>query len=152
YNDIFIKLIETQNLWEQTEHMRKQAAANNPAATGDPNLFTAEELLGEYSTELPQKLQELRNSVAQLYDSWDEVLVEVEQPKKGTQGVKARIRIERKHVLNPASRATQSLTEHKWIELPASWYAANKNLVGQVIKHKPAGKYDQEASVIAMEP
>jgi len=82
----------------------------------------------------------LQSLSAQLYDSWDKLLVDLE-----ARGPREKIRTVRTHVTGASANGGVTSSDEKWVDVSPGQFEAVKNNLGMAIEHKPAGKYDIEA-------
>ena len=65
-------------LWQSTTEARRAAAANEYAKVDFGTLFAAADTLKTGATDLPKQADQLKTLSAQLYKSWDKILVDME--------------------------------------------------------------------------
>jgi hypothetical protein len=139
----------SDELWTASTEARKAAAENDVAKVDFGALFAAADVLKTGAASLPKQSGELRDRSAQLYDSWDKILVDMEVRGSGSaREYDQKIRTVRTHIAAPGTPGTPA-SDEKWVDVsPATYQAMEKNL-GMAIEHKPAGKYDTEAERVA---
>jgi hypothetical protein len=142
----------SDELWTASTEARKAAAENDVAKVDFGALFAAADVLKTGAASLPKQSGELRGLSAQLYDSWDKILVDMEVRGSGSaREYNQKIRTVRTHLATPGTPGTPGTpaSDEKWVDVsPATYQAMEKNL-GMAIEHKPAGKYDTEAERVA---
>jgi hypothetical protein len=126
---------DSDGAWESSAAVRGQAALGS-TGLDYALLFTAADSLKTAAAELPKRADELKSLTAQLYDSWDKVLVDMEV--RGAE-YNQKLRTVRTH----AGGATTS--DEQWVYVSKATYQAMQNHLGMAIEHKPAGKFDSEA-------
>jgi len=131
-------------LWQSTAEARRLAAASDLAHLDIGSFVTAADSLKTGAAELPQKGEELKSLSAQLYDSYDKVLIDME-----SRGPREKIRTVRTHVTGAGASGGVTTSDEKWVDVSTGQFAANRNNLGMAIEHKPAGKYDIEAERVA---
>jgi hypothetical protein len=106
--------------------------------------FTAGDELQASAASLPAKAAELQSLTGQLYDSWDQVLVDMEVRGIGTN----RAWDEKIRTVH-TNKSGEVTSEEKWVDVSEATYQAMRNDLGMAVEHKPAGKYDSEADRVA---
>jgi len=134
----------SDQLWQSTTDARRMAAAGDFAHLNIGAFVAATDSLKTGAAELPQKAEELKTLSAQLYDSWDKVLVDLE-----ARGPREKIRTVRIHLTSAATSGGVTTSDEKWVDVSKGQFDANRNNLGMAIEHKPAGKYDVEAERVA---
>ncbi len=81
---------------------------------------------------LPAQAAELQALTGQLYESWDQVLVDRDSRRR------------REKIRTVRTRESKVTSDERWIEVPRAGFHGSGD-VGMAIAHKPAGKYDFEA-------
>ena len=130
----------SDQLWQTTTDARRMAAAGDVAHLDIGTFAAATDSLKTGAAELPQKGEELKTLSAQLYDSWDKVLVDLE-----SRGPREKIRTVRTHLTSSATASGVTTSDEKLVDVSTGQFEANRNNLGMAIEHKPAGKYDIEA-------
>ncbi len=131
-------------MWQQTADQRRLAAANDYGHLNFATFFAAGDTLKTDAAELPQKAEALRSLSAQLYDSWDKLLVDLE-----ARGPREKIRTVRTHLTDASAAGGTTTADEKWVDVSPGQFESVKNNLGMAIEHKPAGKYDIEAERVA---
>ena len=130
-------------LWQSTSAARSQVAGGDVSKLDYGALLSAADELDTTAAALPQKSAELKSLSGQLYDSWDEVLVDMETRGIGSaRAYDQKIRTVRTHDCKTAS-------DEKCVDVSPATYNAMRNDLGMAIEHKPTGKYDSEADHVA---
>lgn len=133
---------EAERLYKSTDAMRR-AAVSNPDYEA---LQKSEQALAGAATALPDEIQQLKGLTGQLYDSWDKVLVDLEERRAGeSRDYNEKIKTVRTHLIDVAAKNGETTSEEKWIQVPKSVYQGVEDKLGMTIEHKSAGKYDSEA-------
>jgi hypothetical protein len=136
---------ESDRAWEASAAARRQAASGNYANLDFGALLGTADLLRNAAADLPRKAGELKSLSAQLYDSWDKVLVDLETRGIGnSKEYDQKIRTVKVHVADSSSQTGNTTSEERWVTVPRSTFQAMQNNLGMAIEHKPAGKYDSE--------
>jgi len=137
---------ESDRLWESTADTRRQAASGNLANLDYGTLLGAADRLKSSAADVPAKAGELQSLNAQLYTSWDKLLVDME-----TRGIGAskeydqKIRTVKTHVADAAAQGGETTSDENWRPVPRPTYQAMEKDLGMAVEHKPAGKYDSES-------
>ena len=142
---------EAEKTWLASEPLRKQAAAGDYANLDYAALLTAAETLHNQATSLlPAKVQELKGLSAQLYDSWDKLLVDLDRRgEDGGRGYREKVRTVRTHWNDASGKSANVATDERWVPVSGAEYAAVEKNLGMAVEHKPAGKYDFESEKTA---
>jgi hypothetical protein len=144
------EVADSQAAWQRSADARRVAAAGDSAHLDYVALFGAADELKATSADLAAKSAEIKALSAQLYDSWDKLLVDMEV--RGHFGGKTwdqRVRTVRTHYADASGRNGQTTSDDQWVDVPQATYEADKNDLGMAIAHKSAGKYDSEAERVA---
>jgi hypothetical protein len=135
---------ETQ--WRTTESARKDAAAGTATGPEIATLIQANDVLQRDAGNLTHIAEELRAACAQLYDSWDKILADLEVAHRGGDTVYAeKLTTVRTHYTDVAAKKTDVSSDTRWVDVPASSYRGVENDLGMVIAHKDPGLFDSEA-------
>jgi hypothetical protein len=136
--------------WQSTADARRQAAAGSLTGAGAGTLLGFEESLKASAADLPRKAGELKTLSAQLYTSWDKLLVDMQARGDGTaREYDQKIRTVRTHLADVAAKTGEVSSDEQWAIVSHATYDAMRNDLGMAIEHKPAGKYDFEAERVA---
>ena len=138
-----------ERAWQSTADLRRQAASGNYAGLDFGVLFGAADQLKTAAAGLPAKAAEVKALSAQLYYSWDKLLVDMEHRGGGSQEYQQKIRTVKIQLADASAKTGATTSEENWVEVSASTYAAMRNDLGMAVEHKPAGKYDYEADRVA---
>ena len=136
--------IDTQ--WQSTDGLRRQAAAGVLKAADAGTLLAFEDTLQTSAADLPRKASDLKTLSAQLYTTWDKLLVDM---KTHDGEYQQKVRTVRTHMADAAAKSGDVSNDEQWTTVPHSTYDAMRNDLGMAIEHKPAGKYDFEADHVA---
>jgi len=92
------------------------------------------------------KAADLRALSGQLYDSWDQILVDLDAPSSESgEQYRERIRTVRNHLTDIAARQSETSSSEHWVPVSESAFHAVENDVGMSVAHKDAGLFDSEA-------
>ena len=139
---------QSEAAWQASADARKQAAANDYQHLNFAALFSAADTLKTDAAQAPQKTAELKTLTAQLYTSWDKLLVDMETRGHGSDTTyDQKIR-----TVTTSTQTNQTASDEKWVDVPKSVYDAERNDLGMDVEHKPAGAYDSEAQHVAQPP
>lgn len=132
--------------WQETETIRKDAAAGKVTGAQVATLLEADEVLSQDAVELPKKVDELRAQSGQLYDAWDKILADLDVSRQGPETVyREKLKTVKTHFTDVAAKKTEVTSDEKWVDVPESSYHAVENDLGMAIAHKDAGTFDSEA-------
>ncbi len=144
---------QSESLWTSTAEARREAAAGHLGKVDIAALITASETLHGTAVALPQKNAELAALTGQLYNSWDKLLVDMDAKGHfGAREYRDQIRTVTTRLPDATAKDGQTSSREQWVTVSKAEYDARKNNLGMTIEHKPAGKYDSEASRVAQPP
>jgi hypothetical protein len=87
---------------------------------------------------------------AQLYQSWDKILVDMETRGSGnSREYDQKIKTVRTTVADATGKSSTAASDEKWVDVSKAQYQAMEKNLGMAIEHKPAGKYDTESERVA---
>ena len=132
--------------WKSSADARRAAAANDATKLDYAALFGAADTLKTAAADVPKQSDALKSLTAQLYDSWDKLLVDM-QSRSGK--YEQRIRTVRTHLPDASSKNGTTTSDENWVEVSRAQYQSQERELGMAIEHKPAGKYDIEAERVA---
>ena len=136
--------------WQSEAAGRRAAAAQDWAHLEFASLVASADSLETAAADLPKESADLQALSAQLYTSWDKILVDMETRGIGrARSWDQQIRTVSTRVADAADKAGVVSSDEKWVEVSPAAYAAGQNDLGMAIAHKPAGKYDSEAERVA---
>ena len=136
--------------WQATADSRRKAAAGKLDGAEAASLLGFEENLQTSAAELPKKTDELKTLSAQLYTSWDKLLVDMQARGDGTaREYDQKLRTVRTHLDDAAAKTGEVSSDEQWAIVAKPTYDAMRNDLGMAVEHKPAGKYDFESEHVA---
>jgi hypothetical protein len=137
-------------LWQSTTEARRAAAVNDYPKVDFGTLFAAADTLKTGAADLPKQAEQLKTLSAQLYQSWDKVLVDMETRGSGnSREYDQKIKTVRTTVADATGKNSTATSDEKWVDVSKAQYQAMEKNLGMAIEHKPAGKYDTESERIA---
>jgi hypothetical protein len=126
--------------------MESAKPADTPAQATPAALIAEENTLSRQANTLGVEAQELQNECGQLYDSWDKILTDLDRPQFGPETLyRERLKVVRTHLIDVASKKSETHSEEHWIDVPEASFRAVQNDIGMAIAHKDAGLFDSEA-------
>lgn len=132
--------------WQSTADARRKATAGVLSGADAGSLLAFEDTLQTSAAALPKKADELKALSAQLYTSWDKLLVDM---KSHDNEYQQQIRTVSTHLAGAADKTGDVTSDEQWTTVPHATYDAMRNDLGMAIEHKPAGQYDFEAEHVA---
>ncbi len=139
--------VQSESAWQDSAEARLAAAtrrlrACEPASPGGRGGHTAHRC-----DRCSQESGRAEGALSgQLYNNWDKMLVDMETRGIGSdKSYDQKIRTVTTHVPDAAAKNGETASDEKWVEVPKSTFDAQKNDLGMVLEHKPAGLYDYEA-------
>jgi hypothetical protein len=140
----------SDELWQATTEARRAAAANDYAKVDFGTLFAAADTLKTGAADLPKQAEQLKTLSAQLYESWDKILVDMETRGIGNaREYDQKIKTVRTTVADATGKEGTATSDEKWVDVSKAQYQAMEKNLGMAIEHKPAGKYDTESERVA---
>ena len=137
-------------VWASSGDLRREAAANDFAHLNFGALGGDADALHTAAADLPQRSGTFTALAGQLYNSWDKILVDMEERGRGkSKTYDQEIRTVTTRVPDAASKNGATTSEERWIDVPKPTYEAMRNDLGMAIEHKSAGKYDSESEKVA---
>jgi hypothetical protein len=137
-------------LWQATTEARRAAAANDYAKVDFGTLFAAADTLKTGATDLPRQADQLKTLTAQLYKSWDKILVDMETRGIGnSREYDQKIKTVTTTIADATGKDGATTSDEKWVDVSRTQYQAMEKNLGMAIEHKPAGKYDTESERVA---
>ncbi len=139
-------IADSETAWQSSADARKAAAAGDYANVNLQALAGSADTLHTDAVELPKKSAEVTALSGQLYNNWDKMLVDMETRGMGSdKSYDQKIRTVTTRLPDAAAKTGETTSDEKWVEVPQSTFNAQKNDLGMVLEHKPAGMYDFEA-------
>ncbi|HTS65226.1 MAG TPA: hypothetical protein VMH28_24560 [Candidatus Acidoferrales bacterium] len=135
-----------EDAWKSSADARRAASANDTAKVDYAALFGAADTLKTAAADLPKQSESLKSLTAQLYTSWDKLLVDM-QSRGGK--YEQRIRTVTTRVADASSKNGTTTSDESWTDVSRAQYQAQERDLGMAIEHKPAGKYDIESERVA---
>jgi hypothetical protein len=142
--------VRSDEFWQSTTEARRAAAANDYSKVDFGTLFAAADTLKTGAADLPRQAGELKTLSAQLYQSWDKILVDMETRGSGnSREYDQKIKTVRTTVSDATGKGGTATSDEKWVDVSKAQYQAMEKDLGMAIEHKPAGKYDTESERVA---
>jgi hypothetical protein len=136
----------SEDLWQSSAEARRAAAANDVAKVDFATLFSTADALKTNAAEIPQQNEQIKTLSAQLYQSWDKILADMEVRGQGNaREYDQKIRTIRTTVADATGKPGASTSDEKWVDVSKAQYDAGEKNLGMAIEHKSAGKYDSES-------
>lgn len=123
------------------------AAVKEKGAEGDlQQLMSATQRLNQTRQMLTDAQRQLPGLVDQLYWSWDRMLSDMEIKEGATITFRQKFKTIRVRSLVPEGEEAETKVSEEWQTVSKSVWETMKGNLGMVVAHKPAGKYDHEAT------
>ncbi len=148
-----------ETLWKQTEEPRQRARAGEPTGKDVVALLTVATRLHKTRGSLQSSEKQMTALIDQLYWVWDKIIVDMEiqegqlvtfRQKFQTTRTRVVILPEGKEDEAEAAKLVQS--EPAWQTVDKRVYESMKDKLGMSVQHKPAGKFDHEATSLVQPP
>jgi hypothetical protein len=130
-----------ETTWGATAAVREKAEAGDYASVDYGALIGADESLGNTLQQLTSGADALNKLAAQLYVSWDKVLLDLDDDD----GNKQKVRVVQTKYPDASLQNGQVSQDERWENVTASRFSGLAKSVGMVVERKPAGKFDNEA-------
>jgi len=141
---------QSDTVWQSSADERREAAAADYAHLDFGGLFTAADTLHTEATSLPTEAATVQSLSGQLYQSWDKILVDMEERGRGgNRAWDQKIRTVKTQLADAHATTGATTSDEQWVDVSQSTFNATRNDLGMAIEHKPAGKYDSEAERVA---
>lgn len=141
---------DAQREWDVTAAARQDAAAGKVSGPEVAVLVQADDKLSRESAALPRQSVELRGLCAQLYESWDKILTDLDIERDGRDRLyRERIKTVRTHLLDVRNHKSETSSDENWVDVSEPAYRAVEEDLGMAISHKDAGLFDSEAQTTA---
>ncbi len=137
---------QTDAQWQSTADARRKAAAGALSGADAGSLLAFEDTLQTDSTDLPKKAAELQTLSAQLYTSWDKLLVDM---KSHDDQYQQQIRTVQTRFPDAAAKSGDVTSTEQWTTVPRATYDGMRNDLGMAVEHKSEGQYDYEGEHVA---
>src|ERR1035438_5868634 len=140
----------SDELWQSTTEARRAAAANDYTKVDFGTLFAAADTLKTSAADLPRQAGQLKTLSAQLYQSWDKILEDMETRGSGSaRQYDQKIKTVRTQVADATGKPGTATSDEKWVDVSKAQYQAMEKDLGMAIEHKAAGKYETESERVA---
>ena len=140
----------SDELWQATTEPRRAAAANDYTKVDFGVLFAAADTLKTGAADLPKQAEQLKTLSAQLYESRDKILADMETRGSGSaREYDQKIKTVRTKVADATGQGSAATSDEKWVDVSKAQYQAMEKNLGMAIEHKPAGKYETESERVA---
>ncbi len=131
---------QAEEAWTSTAKLRTDAERNDPASFDYATFFQSADRIDNSARQLKMEGDSINQLSAQLYTSWDKLLLDVED----NHGVREKVRLVKTKYKDATLANGEASSEEKWEDAEAARKRDAEKTVGMVIARKPAGKYDSE--------
>ncbi len=139
-------ITQADTVWQKSAANRRAAEAQDFAHLDFPAFASEADSLHAAAASLPQSTGEIKNLSAQLYTSWDKLLVDMRN--RGGE-YEQEIRTVTTHFPDAAAKTGDTTSDEKWVAVSQPTYKAMQNDLGMAIEHKNEGFFDSEAEHVA---
>lgn len=129
-----------EQAWMAAANLRSQAEAGNVTDFDYATFFQSGDRLDDIARQLKSGAETANQLAAQLYKSWDKLLLDVDD----NHGGREKVRIVTTKYKDAALSGAETSSEERWEELSGARARDAEKSVGMVIARKQAGKYDSE--------
>jgi hypothetical protein len=132
--------------WTSAAALRQQAASGKIGGAQAETLISTDSTLASQAQTLTSEPAHLTNLSAQLYNSWDKILTDLDESHYGDDPLyRERLKTVTTHYLDVPAKKTETHSEEHWTTVSENSFHAVTNDLGMAISHKDAGHYDSEA-------
>lgn len=154
---LIAKMVDDARTASTLANSQNEAFEKDPATADLDAFFAADRSLNQLAADAPQAISNLRERIAQLDVSWDEMLVDMEIVESGN---RYQFFHSIKRVTTPAvvgsedegAEAVAPTEETRRVSVNSATFKRHEKDLGMVLRHKPAGKYDDEAEASTQPP
>jgi hypothetical protein len=137
----------SESEWQALEPARRKAAGGQADGTQIAALIEADQRLAQRHESLISGSAEVRSLSGQLYDSWDQILTDLDAGRYGEDSFyRERLKTVRTHFVDVAAKKTETHSDEHWANVSEADFRSVENDLGMAISHKDAGLFDSEAS------
>jgi hypothetical protein len=139
--------------WSSIATARQDAAAGKATGKQIATLIETDAVLAQQAKTLTAAPTELGGLCAQLYDTRDTILVDLDQSHYGTESIyREKLKTVTTHYTDVAAKKTETHSEEHWTNVSEAGFHAVEKDMGMSISHKDAGHFDSEAQTVAQPP
>jgi len=139
-------IAQADTVWQNSAGARRAAAAQDFAHLDFAAFASDVDALHSTAASLPQTSTEIKALSAQLYTSWDKLLVDMRDPHGQYE---QDIRTVTTRFPDAAAKTGDTTSEDHWVSVSQPTYKAMQNDLGMAVEHKNEGLYDSEAEHVA---
>jgi len=139
-------IAQADTVWQKSGELRQAAAAQDFAHLDFAAFASDEDSLHATAEALPRSSDEIKTLTAQLYTSWDKLLVDMREHHGEYQ---QDIRTVTTRFPDAAAKTGETASGEQWVTVSPAVYKAMQNDLGMAVEHKNEGKYDSEADRVA---
>jgi hypothetical protein len=145
-----LKGIKTQaeGAWDSSAKLRAEAEANDRTGFDYAAFFQSADRIDEAARQLKTGGDSINQLAAQLYTSWDKLLLDVDD----NHGVREKVRLVKTKYKDATLASGEASSEERWEDADSTRKHDAEKTVGMVIARKPAGKYDSEVERTVQPP
>lgn len=145
-----IKWLKSQagQAWDSSAKLRRDADGGRVEDLDYAALFADADKIDDAAKQLKSETDSLNQLAAQLYTSWDKLLLEVDDNR----GLREKVRLVKTNYKDATLSNGQASSEERWEDTAAARKRDAEKQVGMVIARKAAGRYDSEVERVAQPP
>ncbi len=137
---------QTEKEWTDSAGARELAVNGKITDAQLAPLIEFSDTLSADPSLIQTKAADLRALSGQLYDSWDQILVDLDKPShQSDEQYRERIKTVRTHLTDVSARQSETSSSEHWVPISESTFHAVENDLGMSVAHKDAGLFDSEA-------
>jgi hypothetical protein len=137
-----------EQVWDSSAKLRADAEAGRVEDLDYATLFQSADRLDDDAKQLKQGSDSLNQLAAQLYTSWDKLLVDVDTDH----GVREKVRLVKTQYQDATLAQGTATSAEQWEDAASAKPHDLEKRVGMVIARKAAGHYDSEAQNVVEPP
>lgn len=138
-----------EQAWDSTAPLRAAAESGNVSGDFDyATFFQRADAVDTAARQLKDSAGTVNQLAAQLYTSWDKMLVDLDD----NHGAREKVKFVRTTYPDATLANGQVSSDEKWVEVDSASLRNAEKSVGMIVERKPAGRYDSEAEHVVQPP
>jgi hypothetical protein len=154
-----ISIKDASDRWTYTEAQRERAKKGEATGADVVALMKTATRIHQIRESLASAEIQMRELIDQLYWSWDKMLVDMEIQEGAEVGFRQKFQVVRTRVVivpegqeDEAEPTEMRRDDAMWKTVDKATYESMKDKLGMSVQHKPAGKFDHEATSLIQPP
>jgi hypothetical protein len=139
---------QAEQAWDSSAKLRADAEAGHVEDLDYAALFQDADRIDDAARQLKPDTDSVDQLAAQLYTSWDKLLLQVDD----NHGVREKVRLVKTSYKDATLANGQTASEERWEDADSARVKDAGKQVGMVVARKPAGHYDSEVERVVQPP